>query len=320
MSPSPRVSVLLPVRNAAPWLAASLQSLMRQTETEFEVVAIDDGSTDASGEILEQAARRNRRMIVRHTRREGLPAALNRALSLAHAPWIARHDADDLSHRRRFERQLAWLDSHPEIDVIGTQLRLFPASGTGAGMRRWGAWHNSLLAHEDMHRDLLVDSPLAHGTAVIRRTVLEQAGGWHERGWAEDLDLWIRLFAQGARFAKLPETLYGWRQHPHSSTRTDPRYSHANFMSLKVAALDSGFLRPGRRAILLGAGRSLECWRTALGARIAASCEIGRWHLQAFPGPGPYVIALTAAPARRRWRTRLAGSGRRELEDFIFVA
>src|SRR5690349_13928126 len=122
MSPSPRISVLLPVRNAAPWLAASLRSLMRQTETEFEVVAIDDGSTDASGEILEQAARRNRRMTVRHTRPEGLPAALNRALSLARGSWIARHDADDLSHRRRFQRQLGWLDSHPEIDVIGTQL------------------------------------------------------------------------------------------------------------------------------------------------------------------------------------------------------
>src|SRR5262245_35550856 len=132
MSPSPRVSVLLPVRDAAPWLAASLQSLMRQTEAEFEVVAIDDGSVDGSGEILDQVARQNRRVVVRHTPRQGLPAALNLALSLARAPWIARQDADDISHRRRFAHQLAYLDSHPGVDVVGTRLRLFPAAHAGA--------------------------------------------------------------------------------------------------------------------------------------------------------------------------------------------
>src|ERR1051326_4628554 len=99
MSPNspPRLSVLLPVRDAAPWLAASLASLARQTEPGYELIAVDDGSRDESGEILEAASRRDPRIVVRHTSARGLPAALNLALSLARAPWIARPDADDVS-------------------------------------------------------------------------------------------------------------------------------------------------------------------------------------------------------------------------------
>src|ERR1051325_6044021 len=364
MSPNspPRLSVLLPVRDAAPWLAASLASLARQTEPGYELIAVDDGSRDESGEIREAASRRDRRIVVRHTSARGLPAALNLALSLVRAPWIARHDADDVSHRERFARQLAWLgghpragltlglslagaawgarhdsdaashrerfarqlawlDAHPGVDVLGTRLRLFPGAATGAGMRRWAAWHNALLEHEPMQRELLIDSPLAHETAMIRRATLQSAGGWRELGWAEDLDLWVRLFRAGARFSKLRETLYGWRQHPASSTRTDERYSHVRFMTLKVAALDAGLLRRGRRATLVGVGSSLQRWRAALGTRVAACVEIRR------PGPGvaphwatPVVLALMAPEARRRWRESLARLGWRELREFIFVA
>src|ERR1051326_2345470 len=139
MSPTspPRLSVLLPVRDAAPWLAASLASLARQTEPGDELIAVDDGSRGESGGVLQTAPRRDPRIGVRHTSARGLPAALNLALSLARAPWIARHDADDVSHRERFARQLAWLDAHPGVDVLGPRLPLFPGAATGAGLRDW---------------------------------------------------------------------------------------------------------------------------------------------------------------------------------------
>src|SRR5262245_34647178 len=110
-APAPRVSVLLPVRDAAPWLATALASLARQTLADHEVIAVDDGSTDASGEILERAARRDPRLVVRHTPARGLPAALGLALSLARAPWVARQDADDVCHRTRLARQWEWLEA-----------------------------------------------------------------------------------------------------------------------------------------------------------------------------------------------------------------
>jgi len=200
-------------------------------------------------------------------------------------------------------------------------VRLFPGSDTGVGMRRWAAWHNALLAHEDMRRELLIDSPLAHGTAVIRRAALEAVGGWRERGWAEDLDLWVRMFAAGARFGKIPEALYGWRQHPGSSTRTDARYSHESFFSLEIAALDSGLLRNGRRATLVGAGASLVRWRNALGTRVETYHEMPKPIPKLAPNwPSPLVLALMAPAARARWRASLEMWGRRELADFIFVA
>jgi glycosyltransferase involved in cell wall biosynthesis len=313
--------VLLPVRDAAPWLASSLASLARQTLADHEVIAIDDGSTDASGEILERAARSDRRLLVRHTPPRGLPAALEFALSLARAPWIARHDADDISHRTRLGRQLEWLECHADVDVLGTCIRLFPASATGLGMRRWASWHNSLLTHDDMRRELLIDSPLAHGTLMARKTVLESAGGWHERGWAEDLDLWLRLFEHGARFAKLETTLYGWRQHRDSATRTDPRYSRSRFLSLKSAALDAGLLRGGRRATLIGVGISLSRWHETLGPRIEHRLEIRRPYMELTPSlRPPLVLAVMAPLARERWRAALTLRGLHELSDFVFVA
>jgi glycosyltransferase involved in cell wall biosynthesis len=102
----PALSVLVPVRNAMPWLGTSLRSLWRQAFRDFEVVAVDDGSTDGSGEALDRAARREPRLRVVHTAARGLPLALNEGLRHARAPLIGRHDADDISHRDRFARQL----------------------------------------------------------------------------------------------------------------------------------------------------------------------------------------------------------------------
>lgn len=200
----PAVSVLLPVRDAARWLGPSLASLWRQTLADFEVVAVNDGSSDGSARLLDREAEFQPRLRVVHTPHRGLPAALNTALALARSPILARHDADDLSHRERLAAQLAFLRARPGVGVVGARVRLFPSGGFGTGMRRWAAWHNGLLGHDEMRRESLIDSPLAHGTAMLRRPALEAVGGWRERGWAEDLDLWLRLFEAGARFAKLP--------------------------------------------------------------------------------------------------------------------
>lgn len=319
----PEISVLLPVRDAAPWLAASLRSLTRQSFGDFEIVAVDDGSRDRSGKILEQFAARDPRLRVFRTAPRGLPLALNAALGQSRGRLIARHDADDLSHRRRFERQRARLAARPEVAVVGSRVRLFPPAAAGVGMRRWIQWHNRLLTHEAMAAEVLLDSPLVHGTAMLRRSWLEQVGGWAERGWPEDLDLWVRLLEAGARFDKLPETLYGWRQHPGSATRRDPRYAVARFVELKCDALARGLLRGARIAHLAGTGSSLARWRAALATAgytvvshshrrpsAAAVAEFAR----------PLLLVFVSAQSRARWREALAGSDMREMDDFMFVS
>jgi glycosyltransferase involved in cell wall biosynthesis len=317
----PAISVLMPVRDAAPWLPASLASLWRQTLRDFEVIAVDDGSRDASGELLDRASRREPRLQVLHQPHRGLPSALEAARSVARGELIARHDADDLSHRERLALQRDHLATHREASVVGCRVRVFPAVGTG--MKRWAAWHNGLLTHEAMAREALIDSPLAHGTALIRREALEEVGGWRERGWPEDLDLWLRMLAHGHRFSKLPRTLYAWRQHAGSATRLDPRYGRARFIALRRAALELGLLSGARRVTLVGVGRSLAEWRETLvnGRRdlhvvAAARPDPGRLATLALPA----VFVFGAEPARRRWRAALEAAGLHEGSDFAFVA
>jgi len=317
------ISVLLPVRDAAPWLGTSLASLFRQTFADFEIVAVDDGSRDASGAMLDRAARRDARLRVIHTPPRGLPQALNTGLAAARGRWIARHDADDVSHRRRLELQHAFAAEHPRVDVIGTRLRLFPLTAAGAGMRRWAAWHNALLDHDAMAAEALIDSPLAHGTAMIRKSALDEVGGWAERGWAEDLDLWLRLLASGRRFAKLPGVLYGWRQHAASSTRRDPRYATSRFTALKLEALARGLLADRSLVHLAGTGESLVRWQTALRhAGLAVRVhELRRPARETLRGVGrPLVVVCVSPVARERWRRAARDSDMREMRDFIFVA
>jgi len=318
----PAVSVLLPVRNALPYLGAALRSLARQTEPDFEIVAVNDGSQDASGDALERAAEREPRLRVFHQPARGLPAALNLALTHARGPLLARQDADDLSHRRRFELQREALSGHPGLAVVGTRLRLFPPPAVGVGMRRWAVWHNALLSHDDMANERLIDSPLAHGTAMLRREWLERVGGWAERGWAEDVDLWLRLFEAGARFGKRPEVLYAWRQHRASATRRDPRYARDRFIALKLDALERGLLRDAADVTLIGVGDSLaRCVPVFSEHRVVRTVVAGR------PAPAivsrlrpPVVLIFVSLRARTRWRQALRDRDWHEHREFVFIA
>jgi glycosyltransferase involved in cell wall biosynthesis len=317
----PALSVLVPVRDARPWLEASFASLWRQRERDFEVIAVDDGSRDGSGEWLERAARSEPRLRVVHTAARGLPQALNTALAHARGRWIARHDADDLSHRDRFARQRAALDAAPGLAAIGCRVRLFPSAAVTAGMRRWAMWHNALLTHEQIAPEALIDSPLAHGSAMLRRRALERVGGWRDRPWAEDVDLWLRLLASGARFAKLPHTLYAWRQHATSATRTDPRYGRDRYLALRLAALERGLLRRAGSLTLVGVGESLASWRRAFAGGPRTVRAVEARSLRDLPlADRPLVLVFGAFAAREARRRVLIEHGLHEGRDFVFVA
>ena len=306
----PLVSVLLPARNAAPWIGAALRSILGQSLTDLEVIAVDDGSTDQTANVLSTV--NDPRLRVFGTEARGLPQALETARAHASGAFLARHDADDVSHRRRLELQLAFM--RPDIAVVGSRVRLF---GTyGVGMRRWNAWHDALLEHEEMARELYVDSPLAHGTALLRREAVEAVGGWRECGWPEDLDLWIRMIEHGARFTKVPRRLYAWRQHPASATRVDPRYRPERFRALKLDALSRGFLRDSKAVTLVGVGTSVRGWSESLRAYPHKVVEARR----PVAVETPALLVFGARPARERWRAALTERGLREGTQFAFVA
>jgi glycosyltransferase involved in cell wall biosynthesis len=303
-------------------LGASLASLWRQTWRDFEVIAVDDGSNDGSGDALEQEAARDRRLRVVHTPPRGLPLALNEGLAMARAPLVARQDADDVSHRTRFELQTEALRADRDIAIVGSRVRLFPSYQAGFGMRRWVAWHNTLLTHEQMKHERFIDIPLVHGTALLRRSWLERVGGWAERGWPEDLDLLLRLFEAGARFGKRPEILYGWRQHSGSATRRDPRYRRQRFVDLKLDALERGLLRGRETMTLVGVGDSVQrCESVFRKRRRVNVIQAGAPTPASLRGlVAPIILVFGSPHARARWREALVNLGLCEDDDFIFIA
>jgi hypothetical protein len=174
-----------------------------------------------------------------------------------------------------------------------------------------------------MAREALIDSPLAHGAALIRRDALERLGGWTDRDWPEDLDLWLRMLAGGCRLAKLPRILYGWRQHAMSATRRDPRYRRERFLDLRRETLEHGLLRGSRHMTVIGVGNSLETWRAMLsnGNRSVRAVAAARPSLRMVASLSPpVVLVFGAASARMRWRDALDASALSEGGDFVFVA
>ncbi len=122
MVAAPPLSVLLPARDAAPWVAEAVDSVLRQTFGDFELVAVDDASTDGTGALLAEAARHDRRVRVVHGRGQGIVAALDRGLAECRAPLVARMDADDVSLPQRFAKQLEVLRDSSRLAAVGSQV------------------------------------------------------------------------------------------------------------------------------------------------------------------------------------------------------
>ena len=197
---TPRVSVLLAVRDGAPWVEDALASVLAQTLGDLELIVVDDGSTDATPQIVAAAAADPR---VRLERRppEGLTRALNHALAVARAPLVARLDADDVALPERLARQVAFLDAHRDIGVLGSAAREVNGGGREVRVVRPPADDAAL------RRALIRENPMVHSTVTMRRAVVVAAGGYDPRfPVAQDYDLWMRLLPI-TRLANLTEPL-----------------------------------------------------------------------------------------------------------------
>jgi glycosyltransferase involved in cell wall biosynthesis len=209
---APAVSILLPVRNAAPYLAEALDSLICQTFNDFEILAVDDGSEDNSADILRSYSDRDPRFRCTFSGRRGLVASLNSALAEARAPLVARMDADDISLPERLAKQVAHLDARPECVAVGCDVTLVDAEGQGLSILQCETEAARIEA------ELLRGGSRAvvHPATMIRRSALLAVGGY-DPAWdgVEDLDLFLRLTLVG-KLENVPEVLYLYRQHHDS--------------------------------------------------------------------------------------------------------
>jgi glycosyltransferase involved in cell wall biosynthesis len=187
---SPKVSVLLPVYNGAPWLAEAVQSVLEQSFTDFELIIIDDGSTDCSWDVISTFG--DTRIHATRQVNVGLAATLNRGLRLARAPYVARQDQDDWMYPDRLRRQVAYLQENPDCAAVGTWAEI-RVDGKGSSRT-----HKHPVSSEAIRLMLLLDNPFVHSSMLLRRDAVVRVGAYCEdrnRQPPEDYELWSRLAA-----------------------------------------------------------------------------------------------------------------------------
>ena len=211
------ISVVMGVYNGAETLEATLDSIVSQTERDFECIVVDDGSTDATPEILRAYAARDARIRVIRQENAGLTRALIAGCSAARGTYIARHDCGDFSDPRRLELQKRALDADPTVvfvspatQYVGPELEpLFVVRSTGRAFK-------PMLVIDPADPGVLIDGPTHHGAAMFRRDAYERAGGYRTAFYyGQDFDLWYRL-AEVGQFQTMPDVLYIARVTPDS--------------------------------------------------------------------------------------------------------
>lgn len=333
----PAVSVVIPFRNAADTLAECLDSLQQQTLVGFEALLVDDGSGDGSARIVRARAKHDPRLRLIEPGRVGLVSALNCGLRHARAGLIARMDADDVMHPDRLRQQHEFLQARPDISLAGCRVELIPRGQVLTGYGEYVRWQNECMEPKDIADNIYVESPLAHPSVMLRRSVLDSLGGYADGPFPEDYDLWLRLHLAGHRMAKVPATLLSWRDRPDRTSRCDSRYSREAFDDVRARYLGRDpRLRSGRPLVVWGGGRPTRLRVRLLleqGVQLHAWVDVNPrrinktiWGLPVHsPGwleqnPRPFVLVyVTNHGARDEIASALTGWGYERGRDFLSV-
>jgi glycosyltransferase involved in cell wall biosynthesis len=207
----PTISVLLPVHNAERYLRAAIDSVLSQSLVDFELLVLDDGSTDRSLTLLHELTSGDRRVRLLTRRNRGLVQTLNELIAQATGQYIARMDADDICMAGRFAKQAAFLDNSPDHVLVAGWIERINARGQPIGI------YPSPCSHDEIDQAHLRGlTSICHPTVMLRKDAILKAGCYRaEFEHAEDLDLWLRM-AELGKIANLPEVVLQYRMHASS--------------------------------------------------------------------------------------------------------
>ncbi len=253
----PPLAVLLPFYNAASTLAETLDSIIAQSFDDFSLIAVDDGSSDNSAQIVRHYMQQDSRIQLLQPGRQGVVGAMNCALAHCSSPICARMDADDIMTPDRLERQWHYLQDNPGIALVGSRVELFPQEIIQQGFHEYIRWQNGCITPQQIADNIYVELPIAHPSVMFRREVVLKVGGYRDGDFPEDYELLLRLHQHGQQMAKLPEVLLHWRDSGSRLTRTDARYSRHAFDRIRADYLARDpRLQQGRPIAYWGAGRN----------------------------------------------------------------
>lgn len=224
---SPQVSVLLPVYNAQDYLRESIDSILNQSFADFELIIINDGSSDGSRAII--ASYLDPRIKVIHQDNAGLPVTLNRAIAVSKGKYLARQDADDVSLPLRLEEQVGYMETNA-LDICGCDFKVINEIGREVELLTMARTQEMIVI------TLACTVPFAHGSVMMRKSFLEKfALQYDESVVTEDYDLWSRIYRAAGKFGNVPKQLFLYRHTPKSLSRVMVKPALENTRQLRRA-------------------------------------------------------------------------------------
>ncbi|MGI9243539.1 MAG: glycosyltransferase family 2 protein [Verrucomicrobiales bacterium] len=226
------ISVVITAKDAEATLGEAVESCLQQSYSDFELLLVDNASSDSTRAIVDAIADSR----VRVFSCAGSHVEAHRlGIAESSGEFIARMDADDVAHPDRLARQVELLAGDASLSACTCDVRVCSRGRPiGKGFLDYVDWLNGLLTPQDITRERFIESPVVHPAAMMRRQALESVGGYREVEWAEDYDLWLRFLEAGHRIGKVPELLFDWYDSDSRLTRTHQRYTQDQFLRAKA--------------------------------------------------------------------------------------
>lgn len=228
----PTVSVIIPAHNAQEFLAEAIDSILHQTFSDFELIIVNDGSTDQTGKIAQQYAQQDKRVkVISYRQNKGESAAANLGFLKSKGKYIARMDADDIAHSRRLEKQVRFLDKHPNYIVVGSQAHIINEHNQIIGQKLFPT------SHQDIYREYGNLHPMLHPSIMVRKSMIPWTGKlWANQAEPNDDYYTLFHFLKAGKFANLPEKLMLYRMHSNNKSMQNIKKKFINSLRIRAYA------------------------------------------------------------------------------------
>lgn len=248
-----KISILLPFHNADTWIAETVKSIQNQSFENWELIAVDDFSTDDSLLELQQLAKADSRIQIHQNSTKGIIPALQLGLSKASGNYLTRMDADDLMPEQRLEWMVQRLNSLPEKSIVTGKVKYFSKTVVSDGYRAYEEWLNERVEHEDHYDHIYRECVVASPNWLARTAEIKESKIFSELNYPEDYDMTFRWMQHGFAIHGLNETTLLWREHPTRTSRNSSIYDQESFFKLKLTWFCE--LHNTESLAILGAGK-----------------------------------------------------------------
>lgn len=249
------ISVIMPFYNEDIFLEETILSILNQTNKEWELIAVDDYSTDGSWQILKKYADQDERIVCVKNKKKGIIGALQTGYQMSNGTLISRMDADDIMPTYKLEEMSKIIVQKGRGHVVTGLVKYFSSTKLQAGFLKYEKWLNALTAeclnYEDIFRECVIASPCW----LMYRADFDRIGGFNSPMYPEDYDLVFRMYLGGLKVVGIDQILHYWRDHPKRASRNDINYQNQTFFKLKVHYLQKVYNLENYNLILWGAGK-----------------------------------------------------------------